>query len=94
MSTLQPGRSPQQAQLSAAGDTVNVASRVEALTRLHRAEIAVSGAVIDAVTAAGRGDLLAGFVELPAQEIRGREGRLAVWVARGLLAPAPSAEAG
>ena len=84
----------EQAQLSAAGDTVNVASRVEALTRLHRAEIAVSGAVIDAVTAAGRDDLLAGFVELPAQEIRGREGRLAVWVARGLLAPAPSAEAG
>jgi adenylate cyclase len=77
-----------QAQLTAAGDTVNVASRIEALTRPHRADIAISGAAIEAVGAAGRTDLLRGFIELPPQQIRGREGRLTVWVVRGLLAPA------
>ena len=78
-----------QAQLTAAGDTVNVASRIEALTRAHRADIALSGVAIDAVRAAGRDDLLAGFIELPAQQIRGREGRVSIWILRGLLTPAP-----
>lgn len=67
--------------LTAAGDTVNVASRLEALTRQHGAAIAVSGDVVAAVRAAGRSDLLAGFAPLPEQAIRGREERLAVWVA-------------
>lgn len=38
-----------------AGDTLNVASRFEALTRHYGAAVAVSGAVVEAVRAAGRG---------------------------------------
>ena len=45
---------PTQAQISTSGDTVNVASRLEALTREHGAAIAVSGAVVEAVKAARR----------------------------------------
>ncbi|WP_119459920.1 adenylate/guanylate cyclase domain-containing protein [Rhodospirillaceae bacterium SYSU D60014] len=71
-----------QRQLTAAGDTVNVASRLEALTRHHDAAIALSAAAAAAVRSAGREDLLAGFTELPAQPIRGREERIPVWVAQ------------
>ncbi len=73
---------PTQAQITAAGDTVNVASRLETLTRAHGATIAISDAVVDAVGAVGRVDLLAGFEELPNQTIRGRVERLVVWIAR------------
>jgi adenylate cyclase len=81
-----------QRQLTAAGDTVNVASRLEALMRGRGAAIAISGAVVEAVRAAGRAELLAGFAPLPDQPIRGRKGRIAVWVAEGSEArrPAPS----
>jgi adenylate cyclase len=72
-----------QRQLTAAGDTVNVASRLEALMRGRGAAIAISGAVVEAVLAVGRADLLAGFAPLPDQPIRGRKGRIAVWVAQG-----------
>jgi len=71
-----------QAQVTAAGDTVNVASRIEAMTRDQEARIAISGAVVEGVRAAGRTHLLADFVELPQQRIRGREGRMSVWVKR------------
>ena len=60
--TLLGGRT--QVQLTAAGDTVNVASR-----------------------------LLDGFTELPTQEIRGREGRLSVWVVRDLVSARPAGTA-
>ncbi len=78
---------PSQAQLSTTGDTVNVASRLEHLTRAHGARIAVSDAVVEAVKAAGRADLLAGFELLPTRTVRGRVGRLSIWVSR---APAPA----
>ncbi|HEY8013009.1 MAG TPA: adenylate/guanylate cyclase domain-containing protein, partial [Dongiaceae bacterium] len=65
---------PTQAQMSTSGDTVNVASRLEALTREHGAAIAISGAVVEAVTAAGRADLLAGFELLATDKVRGRVG--------------------
>jgi adenylate cyclase len=73
---------PTQAQLSTSGDTVNVASRLENLTREHRAAIAISGEVYEAVKAAGRGELLEGFELLPTHSVRGRVGRLAIWVSR------------
>jgi adenylate cyclase len=69
-----------QAQLAAAGDIVNVASRLEAFAKERDAAIAVSDSVIRAVTAAGRRDLRAGFTALTNQPIRGREGRLTVWI--------------
>jgi adenylate cyclase len=73
---------PTQAQLSTSGDTVNVASRLENLTREHRAAIAISGEVYEAVKAAGQGELLEGFELLPTHGVRGRVGRLAIWVSR------------
>lgn len=76
-----------QRHLTAAGDTVNVASRLEALTRTHAATIVISPPVVAAVQASGRSDLLAGFEQLPAQNIRGRREPLTIWVARELGAP-------
>jgi adenylate cyclase len=70
-----------QAQLAAAGDTVNVASRLEAFARQRGAALAVSDATVAAVRAAGRAELLAGLERWPDQSIRGREGRLTVWLA-------------
>ena len=69
-------------QLTAAGDTVNLASRLEALTRTHRAAIVVSDSLAVAARALGRGDLLAGFEEVAPQAIRGREQPVAVWILR------------
>jgi adenylate cyclase len=73
---------PTQAQLSTSGDTVNVASRLENLTREHRAAIAISGEVYEAVKTAGEAALLEGFELLPTHSVRGRVGRLAIWVSR------------
>lgn len=71
-----------QAEITAAGDTVNVASRLEALTRANDAAIVISDAAVEAIRAAGRLDLIDGFERLPPQEIRGRVERLAIWVRR------------
>lgn len=71
-----------QAQLAAAGDTVNVASRLEGFARENGAALAVSDATVAAVSALGRPDLLAGLERFPDQPIRGREGRLTVWLAK------------
>jgi adenylate cyclase len=70
-----------QAQLAAAGDIVNVASRLEAFAKQNDAAIAVSDSVMRAVAAAGRRELQAGFTAMADQPIRGREGRLTVWIA-------------
>ncbi len=71
-----------QAQLTAAGDTVNLASRLEALTRIHRAAIVVSESLAAKVRDLGRADLLSGFEEVAPQAIRGRDEPVAVWVLR------------
>jgi len=70
----------EQAEITPAGDTVNVASRIEKLTRDHDATIAISEAVVAAVPEAGRAALMAGFAQVPTQEIRGRVGKIAIWV--------------
>jgi len=67
------------AQVTVAGDTVNVASRLEALTREWRTKIIVTGAVVDAVEAAGAAELLDGFHELPVHRVRGRDKPLRLW---------------
>jgi adenylate cyclase len=72
--------------ITAAGDTVNVASRIEALTRRHGATVAISAAVVAAVRAGGRHELLAGFAELEPQAIRGRAEPITVWVRRAAAA--------
>ena len=62
------------------GDTVNVASRLESLTRAAKATIIASDALVGAArrTPAGAA-LVAEFTPLAAQPIRGREGEINVW---------------
>lgn len=67
------------AQITVAGDTVNVASRLEALTRDWSTKIIVSDAVCDAVRAAGQSEMLEGFEELPVQKVRGRDRPVRLW---------------
>jgi adenylate cyclase len=69
-----------QAEITPAGDTVNVASRIEKLTRDHDATIAISGAVVAAIVEPERTALMTGFAEVPTQEIHGRVGKIAIWV--------------
>ncbi|HEX2116249.1 MAG TPA: adenylate/guanylate cyclase domain-containing protein [Alphaproteobacteria bacterium] len=71
-----------QIHLTATGDTVNVASRLEALTRTFDATIVASDALVRAVRASGRIDLLAGFESLPPQVIRGRDEKIGIWIGR------------
>lgn len=70
------------AQVTVTGDTVNVASRLEALTRDWSATVIISGAVADAVGAAGSAELLEGFEELPVQKVRGRDRPIRLWAWR------------
>lgn len=77
-----------QMHFSAAGDTVNVAARLESLTRSAESTITISGAVVAAIRQCGREALLEGFTELPPQPIRGREGKLPVWTWHHASVPA------
>jgi adenylate cyclase len=67
------------------GDTVNVASRLETLTRTLGVTIVVSQEVIDAARAERGGvgfdmpDPCPLFVAGPPQALRGRDGAIAVW---------------
>ncbi len=70
-----------QSQLAAAGDIVNVASRLEAFAKAKDAAIAMSDSAMRAVGAAGRKDLQVGFRVLDNQPIPGREGRVTIWIA-------------
>jgi adenylate cyclase len=67
------------AQVTVAGDTVNVASRLEALTRDWSTKIIISDAVFDAVHAAGAAAVLEDFRELPVHKVRGRDRSVRLW---------------
>lgn len=67
------------AQVTVTGDTVNVASRLEELTREWARKIVISDAVADAVRAAGAAELLEGFEELPVHQVRGRDTPIRLW---------------
>jgi adenylate cyclase len=71
-----------QQQFTVSGDTVNVASRLEALTRLHGATIIASDALIRSAHSGTPGvdALLAGFVPLASQPIRGRTEPVDLWL--------------
>ncbi len=71
-----------QAQLAAAGDTVNVASRLEHLAKEEEASLVVSEDLAAMVEAAGRDDLLAGLERQAAREIRGRKQAMALRLGR------------
>ena len=66
------------------GDVVNVASRLEELTRELDARLVVSDALIEAVRAAGgpRRAALAGLERAAPQTLRGRSAPVALWVLR------------
>ena len=81
-----------QAQLTAAGDTVNVAARLEGIAKTENWALALSDDLVRAVRAAGRPDLLADLARRAPAAVRGREGRIAVWWAtqEALLSPKPA----
>ena len=67
------------AQITVTGDTVNVASRLEALTRDWATNVIISDTVFDAVLAAGTVEMLEGFQELPVERVRGRDQSIRLW---------------
>ena len=69
-------------QITITGDTVNVASRLEGLTRDWGATIIVSEEVLDATRAAGEQALTEGFERLPVDTVRGRSRPVSLWAWR------------
>ena len=67
------------------GDVVNVASRIERLTRKYNGPIIVSGDFIEAVRREGTraNDLLTAFTESQASEVRGRRNPVSIWLYSG-----------
>ncbi|MGE0154500.1 MAG: CHASE2 domain-containing protein [Reyranellaceae bacterium] len=68
-----------QRHVTAAGDTVNVSSRLQSLTRTIGAPLVASDGLVRAVAALGRSHLLRELRPLPAQPIRGRDMPMVVW---------------
>ncbi len=65
------------------GDTVNVASRLEAATRDLGVDIAVSEDLVRQVRAEGGNSVLEGFVQALPQQLRNREETIETWTWRG-----------
>jgi adenylate cyclase len=78
------------AEITATGDTVNVASRLEVATREYDAVVAASGAIAESVRAAGHGELLDGFSRQPDIVLRGRQEPIDIWLWAGPSPAAPS----
>jgi adenylate cyclase len=70
------------------GDTVNVARRIEEMTRSLDIAILASDAVIEAVRREGGAASLAEFEDFGVQALRGREGQIRLW---GCAAERPNA---
>ena len=76
-------------EFTAVGHTVNLASRIEAASRMLRKEIVASDAVITAVRREGGDAVLAGFEKLGSHPIRGSRSPIELW---GLAARALDAQ--
>ncbi|MBI2254437.1 MAG: adenylate/guanylate cyclase domain-containing protein [Proteobacteria bacterium] len=70
-----------QAQLAAAGDTVNVASRLEAAAKSTGTVLVISDDMVAAIRALGRGELINGLRSRPDQPVRGRDKPISYWSA-------------
>jgi PAS domain S-box-containing protein len=66
-------------ELTVVGDTVNLASRIEAMSRPLQTAILASHSVIEAVRREGGEELLAGFRDLGSHEVRGRRELVRLW---------------
>jgi adenylate cyclase len=64
------------------GDVVNVASRLEEVSRQLATRLVVSDALIEAARAGGRAPALAGLERAAPQALRGRTAPVALWVLR------------
>jgi adenylate cyclase len=73
-----------QLQLAAAGDTVNVASRLEAIAKEVGAILTISDDLASAIRALGRHDLLVGLTAQPSRRVRGRDQLLGYWSAKAV----------
>lgn len=71
-----------QGQITVAGDTVNVASRLQEMGKEHAAVIVASAEFEASVRGAGRADLLAGMIRLTGQKVRGRDEVIDLWIWR------------
>lgn len=71
-----------QGQITVAGDTVNVASRLQEMGKEHGAAIVASAEFVASVQAAGRSDLLSGLQRLTGQRVRGRDEAIDLWIWR------------
>jgi adenylate cyclase len=77
-----------QLQFTLIGDTVNVASRLEALTRQEDTQLIVSDALLEAARPHLESSILDRLRPLPELKLRGRDGVVRVW---RLAPPAPEA---
>jgi adenylate cyclase len=82
------------AQVTAIGDSVNVASRLERVTREIGARIVLSDAVAGAVRGLGRSDLLSGFSYEGQRPLKGREQTIGVWRWPATASAVSNAQAG
>jgi adenylate cyclase len=70
-----------QAQLAAAGDTVNVASRLEATAKSSGSVLVISDDMVAAVRALGQEELIGGLTARKDQPVRGRDKPISYWSA-------------
>ncbi|RDD62329.1 adenylate/guanylate cyclase domain-containing protein [Ferruginivarius sediminum] len=70
-------------QITVAGDTVNLASRLVEAAKMHEARLAASDALVSRIEASGGSDPAAHLRKVPAVHIRGRRTPTDIWLKSG-----------